>query len=261
MVPVSGIGRVNVKILVCAKRVIDPDARIKLTSDGTSVDTESVEYKVNPFDENAIEEALSLADEHDGEVVIVSIGPDDVVPTIRSGLAMGADRAIRVEVEDTDLDSDLAARILAAVFREEEPDLMILGKQAIDGDNNQVGQLMAEYLGLPQACFASEVSIEDGEATVTREVDGGLETIAVKLPAIITADLRLNQPRYASLPGIMKAKRKTIDEFDLDDLDIEDTALKVEVVSLEEPPSRQAGVLVESVQELIEKLQQEARVL
>lgn len=249
------------KILVSAKRVIDPDARIKLSGDGKSVDTESVEYKVNPFDENAIEEALRIADEHDGEVVIVSIGPDDVVPTIRAGLAMGAHRAIRVEVEDTDLDSDLAARIFAAVFREEEPDLFILGKQAVDGDNNQTGQLVAEYLGLPQACFASEVKIEDGEAIVTREVDGGMETIAISLPAIVTADLRLNEPRYASLPGIMKAKRKTIDEMDLDDLDIDDTALKVEVVGLEEPEGRKAGVIVDSVDALIDKLKNEARVL
>ena len=142
------------KILVTAKRVIDPDARIKLSADSSAVDTDTVEYKVNPFDENAIEAALELADEHDAEVVIASIGPEDVTQTIRSGLAMGAERGIRVDYEDQDLDSDLAARILAAVCKEEEPDLIIMGKQAIDGDNNQVGQLVAEYLGLPQACIA-----------------------------------------------------------------------------------------------------------
>ena len=249
------------KILVSAKRVIDPDARIKLMADGSGVDTELVEYKVNPFDENAIEEALRLKGDHDAEVVVVSIGPDDVTSTIRAGLAMGGDRGIRVEAEDVALDSDLAARILAGVFKEEEPDIFLLGKQAVDGDNNQTGQLMAQYLGLPQACFASDVKVEGGEAIVTREVDGGLETIAVQLPAIITADLRLNEPRYPSLPGIMKAKRKKIDVFDLDDLEIEDTALKVEVVSLEEPPTKAAGVMVESVDELLDKLVNEAKVL
>ena len=249
------------KILVAAKRVIDPDARIKLKPDGSGVDTELIEYKVNPFCENAIEEALRLSDAHDAEVVIVSIGPEEVTSTIRAGLAMGADRGIRVEAEDVALDSDLAARILAGVYKEEEPDLFILGKQAVDGDNNQVGQLMAQYLGLPQACFASEVKVEGGEAIVTREVDGGLETIAVMLPAIITADLRLNDPRYPTLPGIMKAKRKKIDVFDLDDLEIEDTALKVEVLHLEEPPTRSAGVMVESVDELLDKLFNEAKAL
>jgi electron transfer flavoprotein beta subunit len=250
-----------VKILVSAKRVIDPDARIKLKPDGSGVDTELVEYKVNPFCENAIEAALVLKGELDAEVVVVSIGPDAVTSTIRAGLAMGGDRGIRVDAEDVDLDSDLAARILAGVYAEEEPDIFLLGKQAVDGDNNQVGQLMAQYLGLPQACFASEIEVDDGVATVTREVDGGLEKIAVDLPAIITADLRLNEPRYPSLPGIMKAKRKKIDVFDLDDLDIEDTALKVEVVRLEEPPTKEAGVIVESVDALLDKLVNEAKAL
>ncbi len=249
------------KILVTAKRVIDPDARIKLTADSSGVDTDTVEYKVNPFDENAIEAALELADEHDAEVVIASIGPEDVTQTIRSGLAMGAERGIRVDYEDNDLDSDLAARILAGICKDEEPDLIIMGKQAIDGDNNQVGQLLAEYLGLPQACFASEIEIDGEEVVVTREVDGGLETIAIKLPALVTADLRLNEPRYASLPGIMKAKRKPIDVLDLDDLEIEDTALKVEVVRLEEPPTKEAGILVDDVETLFDKLSNEARVL
>lgn len=249
------------KILVSAKRVIDPDARIRLDSDGASIDTESVEYKINPFDENAIEEALVLKEKHDAEVVLVSVGPEGVTSTIRSGLAMGADRAIRVEADDADLDSDLVARIFARLAAREQPDLFLLGKQAVDGDNNQVGQLLAEYLGQSQACFASELAIEGDRVTVTREVDGGLETISASLPAVVTADLRLNEPRYASLPGIMKAKRKTIDVFTLDELGIEDTALKVEVVRLTLPPKRQAGVMVESVDDLLDKLRNEARVL
>ena len=247
------------KILVSAKRVIDPDAHIKLLPGGAGVDTESVEYKVNPFDENAIEEALTLSDAHDGEVVVVSIGPDDVTQTIRSGLAMGADRGIRIEYSDELLDSDLAARILAAVVAKESPDIFLLGKQAIDGDNNHVGQLLAQYVGSAQACFASDVKVEGDELHVTREVDGGLETIAVRRPAIVTADLRLNEPRYASLPGIMKAKRKPIDVLSLDDLGVTDTALKVEVVSLAEPAAKEAGVMVDSVDELLAKLTNEAK--
>jgi len=249
------------KILVGAKRVIDPDARIKLLPGGSGVDTESVEYKVNPFCENAIEEALCLAQAHSGEVTVLSIGPEDVTQTIRSGLAMGADRGIRVEYTDDLLDSDLTARIMAAVVAKETPDLVLLGKQAIDGDNNQVGQLLAQYMGSAQACFASEVKVEGEDLVVTREVDGGLETIALQRPAVITADLRLNEPRYASLPGIMKAKRKPIDVMSLDDLGITDTALKVEVVALAEPTAKEAGVMVDSVDALLDKLTNEAKVL
>jgi len=249
------------KILVSAKRVIDPDARIKLLPGGSGIDTESVEYKVNPFDENAIEEALCLADASDAEVVVVSIGPEAVTQTIRSGLAMGAARGIRVDWTDEQLDSDLAARILAAVVTKESPDICIFGKQAIDGDNNQVGQLVAQYVGCAQACFASEVKLEGDELVVTREVDGGLETIALQRPAVVTADLRLNEPRYASLPGIMKAKRKPIDVLSLDDLGITDTALKVEVVALAEPGTKEAGIMVETVDELLDKLTNEAKVL
>jgi electron transfer flavoprotein beta subunit len=301
------------KILVSAKRVIDPDARIKLLPGGSGIDTESVEYKVNPFDENAIEEALCLADAHEGEVIVVSIGPEAVTQTIRSGLAMGAARGIRVDWTDEQLDSDLAARILAAVVAKESPDLCIFGKQAIDGDNNQVGQLVAQYIGSAQGCFASDVNtaetinklasaheaaqaalraagneptaeqiadkigmradkmarglalvgqaLEADELFVTREVDGGLETIALQRPAVVTADLRLNEPRYASLPGIMKAKRKPIDVLSLDDLGVTDTALKVEVVALEEPGTKEAGIMVETVDELLDKLTNEAKVL
>jgi electron transfer flavoprotein beta subunit len=250
-----------VKILVAIKRVIDPDARIRLNADATGVDQESVEYKVNPFCENAIEAALVLQAAHGAEVVLVTVGPEEVTQTIRSGLAMGADRAIRVEGLDNDLDSDLVARILVAVAGREKPDIILLGKQAVDGDNNQVGQLLAEYLGCGQACFASELAIDGDRATVTREVDGGLETLSIPLPVVVTADLRLNEPRYASLPGIMKAKRKTIDILTTDELGVSDTALKIELVSLELPTARQAGVMVESVDDLLDKLKNEARVL
>jgi len=252
-----------VKFLVAVKRVVDPDARIKLKADGSGIDAESAEYKINPFCENAIEEALRLRDKHSGDVVVVTIGPEDVTPTVRAALALGADRAIRVDYSDDDLDSDLAARILASVWADEEAEVFLFGKQAIDGDNNQVGQLVAEYMERPQACFASEIAIEGEEAVVTREVDGGMETIACQLPMVLTADLRLNEPRFPSLPGIMKAKRKPIDVKSLDDLEIdeEDRALKIEVVSLEEPPKRQAGQMVADVDELLDKLKNEARVL
>ena len=176
-------------------------------------------------------------------------------------VAMGGDRGILVEVEEDELDSDIIARILQKICEDEEPDLVILGKQAVDGDSNQVGQLLAQYMGASQACFASEVVLEGEQAKVTREVDGGLETISVPLPAVITADLRLNEPRYASLPGIMKAKRKPIDVLTLDELGVTDTALKIEVLSLELPPERQAGSMVESVDDLLDKLKNEARVL
>ncbi len=256
------------KILVGAKRVIDPDARIKLLPDGAGVDVDSAEYKINPFCENAIEEALRLKDAHDAEVVLVTIGPDDVTKTIRQGLAMGAGRARRGDGEDTALDSDLAARILAAVYREEEADLFLLGKQAVDGDNNQVGQLMAQYLGLPQACFASELELDDGTLTVTREVDGGLETISMSLPAIVTADLRLNEPRYASLPGIMKAKRKPVTQYTPGDLGVEVGADNA-AVTLSDwalPPARPEGRILEGelsdqVAELVQLLRNEAKVL
>ena len=250
------------KILVTAKRVTDPDAKIKLKPDMSGIQTEGVEYKVNPFCENAIEEALKLSEQHGGEVVVVSIGPEDVKTYIRTGLAMGAARGILVTgIDDEHLDSDLTARILAAVYKRENPDIFLLGKQAIDGDSNQVAQLMAEYLELPQACFASKVQVDGGAATVTREVDGGLETIEVKLPAIISADLRLNEPRYASLPGIMKAKRKPIDEVTVSDLGVQ-TGLKVRTLRYENPPTRGGGVtMVETVDDLVDKLKNEAKAL
>ena len=250
------------KIFVTAKRVTDYNAQIRLNSDGTGIDLQGVEYAVNPFDENAIEEAIRLRDEHGGEVVVISVGPDSVESYIRMGMAMGGDRGIRVNATDEELDSDAVARILVALVEKESPDLVLLGKQAIDGDNNQVGQLLAGYLGWAQACYASEISFSEGLATasVIREVDGGLETLEVKMPAVITADLRLNEPRYASLPGIMKAKRKPIDIYEPGDLSLDITP-KVRTIRLETPPAKEAGVMVESVQELVNKLRHDAKAL
>lgn len=250
------------KILVTAKRVTDPDATIRLKADKTGIELDGVEYKPNPFCENAIEEALRLKEAHNGEVVVVSIGPTDVTSTIRTALAMGGDRGILVTgITDEELDSDLCARILVKLAEREQPDVFLLGKQAIDGDSNQVGQLLAEYLDQPQACFASEVKMEGERLVVTREVDGGLETISISKPAVVTADLRLNEPRYASLPGIMKAKKKPIEEIAVGDLGV-DTALKVVTLRFDNPPARSGGcTMVASVDELVEKLQNEAKAL
>ena len=250
------------KILVTAKRVVDPESKIRIAYSNTAIELDDVDFRVNYFCENAIEAALEMQDEHDAEVVVCSIGDEDAIQTIRTGLAMGGDRGILVEADDENLDGDLVARTLAKLYEQEQPDIFLLGKQAIDGDSNQVGQLLAEYLGLPQACFASKIDvIEDGKvARVEREVDGGIETIDVDLPCIITADLRLNEPRYASLPGIMKAKRKKVDEYELDDLDLDNT-LKVVTRSMELPAERQAGVMVADIDELVNKLKSEAKVL
>jgi len=250
------------KILVSAKRVTDPYSKITVNKSG-SLNTEDVDYKMNPFCEIAVEEALVIADDADDpEVIVVSIGDDEATKEIRTALAMGANRGILVEHDESELDSDLTARIFCKLIEEEEPDLVLLGKQAVDGDSNQVGQLIAEYMGWPQACFAYKVELNDDEsgATVQREVDGGVETVELSFPAVITTDLRLNEPRYASLPGIMKAKRKKLDTYDLDDLDLE-PGLKVEVLGFEMPPERLAGVKVGSVDELIEKLANEAKVI
>ena len=250
------------KILVTAKRVVDPDSKIRIADSNTNIELDDVDFRVNYFCENAIEAALELQDEHDAEVVVCSIGDEDAIQTIRTGLAMGGDRGILVEANDDDLDGDLVARTLAKLYEKEQPDIFLLGKQAIDGDSNQVGQLLAEYLGLPQACFASKIDIieDGGVARVEREVDGGIETIDIDLPCIITADLRLNEPRYASLPGIMKAKRKKVDEFELEDLGV-DNSLKVVTRSMELPAGRQAGVMVADVDELVNKLKSEAKAL
>ena len=251
------------KILVTAKRVTDPYSKITLKKDGSGLDLDNVDFKMNPFCEIAIEEALRIAeDADDPEIIVVAIGDDEATKEVRTGLAMGADRGILVEHEEDELDSDLVARILVKLCQDEEPDLVILGKQATDGDSNQVGQLLAEYLGWPQATFAYKVKVNDDYdgADVMREVDGGVETVRLSFPAVITTDLRLNEPRYASLPGIMKAKRKPLDVFDLDDLEIDDE-LKVETVGFEMPPERQAGIIIGDVDELMDKLANEAKVI
>jgi len=250
-----------VKILVTAKRVTDPDVKVRVKSDGSGIVTEGIDYKVNPFDEIAVEEALRIKEKLGGEVVVVSIGPKESTKEIRSGLAMGAERGIHVLTDDF-LDSFGVASIIKKIVDEEQPDLILMGKQAVDGDNNQAGQILAELLGVGQACFASKVEIADDQkkATVAREVDGGFDHVEVDLPAVITADLRLNEPRYASLPGIMKAKKKPIKEMPLAELGV-DTTLKVKWHGMSEPPERQAGIKVPDVPTLVEKLRDEAKVI
>ena len=248
------------KILVTSKRVTDPDAKIRVKADGTGIETAGLEYKLNPFCENAIEAAVQLQEKQGGEVVAVTIGDDDAVQNLRTALAMGADRGIHVKLADSRMDSDLAARILAKVFQQEKPDLFLLGKQAVDGDSNQVGQLVAEYLDLPQACFASKLDVAGDKLTVARELDGGMETIQVTLPAVVTADLRLNTPRLPTLPNVLKAKRKPVQDLTLDALGV-DPALKVATVAYEAPPARKGGIKVKTVEELMDKLVNEAKAL
>jgi len=252
-----------VKFLVTCKRVTDPEMKIKVNESGDGIILDDATYAINPFDEIAIEEAIQKKEAMgEGEVVLVAIGGEETIPQIRQGLAMGADRAILVKSDDAEeLDSDAIAHILAAVYEEEEPDVFLTGKQSIDGDSSQVPGLLAEYLELPQALFASEITYEDDEATITREVDGGLETLKLELPAIISVDLRLNEPRYPSLPNIMKAKRKEIKEVSLDDLEVELEEQKVVFRRLVAPAQRKAGIIVNSVEELFDKLKNEAKVL
>ena len=264
------------KILVTAKRVEDPESKIKVKADGSGIVQEGLKYKINPFDEIAVEEGLRLAAKHGGEVVVVSIGAKEVQEQLRHALAMGATKAVWVNHAGP-LDPMSAAALLKGVIEREKPDLAILGKQSIDDDQNQTGQYLAEWLGWSQATFASKVeSLEsdaekaktpavqvaaDGKsAQVVREVDNGLTTLTVKLPAIVTTDLRLNLPRYASLPGIMKGKSKPIDELTAAALGVDATP-QVEVVKLSAPPPRKAGVKVGDVQELFTKLKNEAKVI
>lgn len=246
------------KILTTVKRVTDPDMKVRIRPDGSGIVTEGVEYKMNSFDEYGVEEAIRIKEAHGGEIVVVSIGPSAATKEIRTALAMGGDRGILVET-DEELDSDAVARVLAEIVRRESPDLVVMGKQSVDSDRNQTAQLLAAYLDWPQATFAYECKVDDGWATVGREVDGGTSTKRIKLPGIVTADLRLNEPRYASLPGIMKAKRKQLDTLSPADLGV-DIAPKVSVVAYEAPPERAAGQIVESVDDLINRLQSEARV-
>ena len=248
------------KILVTVKRVPDPETVIKIAPDGAGIVTDNVKWVVNPFDEIAIEEALRIKEKAGGaDVVLVSIGQKTAQEQLRTGLAMGADRAILV-VSEQALEPLAVARVLAKLIDGEKPDLVLMGKQAIDDDANCAGQMLAELLGWTQATFASKVELDGKSAKVTREVDGGLEVLGVPLPAIVTADLRLNEPRYASLPGIMKARKKELKEIPLADLGV-DAAPKTKVVKLETPPKRSAGRKVGSVQELVQVLHNEAKVI
>jgi electron transfer flavoprotein beta subunit len=250
----------EMKALVAVKRVIDYNVKIRVKADKTGVETQNVKMSMNPFDEIAVEEALRLREAGTvEEVVAVSLGVAQCQETIRTALAMGADRGILVET-DAELQPLAVAKLLKAVIAEEKPEIVIVGKQAIDDDSNQTGQMLAALLGWPQATFASKLTIGDGRAEVTREVDGGLETISIKLPAIVTTDLRLNEPRYASLPNIMKAKKKPIVATTPQALGV-DVTPRLKVLKVEEPAKRQGGVKVASVEELVDKLKNEARVI
>jgi electron transfer flavoprotein beta subunit len=243
------------KVLVPVKRVVDYNVKVRVKSDGSGVELANVKMSMNPFDEIAVEEALRLKEAGKAsEVVVVSIGPAQASETIRTGLAMGADRGILVKAEGN-VEPLAVAKILKSVADEEKPGLIILGKQAIDDDSNQTGQMLAALLGWPQGTFASKVAFEGDALLVTREVDGGLQTVKLNMPAIVTTDLRLNEPRYASLPNIMKAKKKPIDEKTAADYGV-DTKPRLEVVKTAEPPVRKAGVTVKSVAELVEKLKE-----
>ncbi|MBD9390526.1 electron transfer flavoprotein subunit beta/FixA family protein [Agrobacterium sp. AGB01] len=241
------------KILVPVKRVVDYNVKIRVKADGTGVELANVKMSMNPFDEISVEEALRLKEAGKAEeVVVVSIGPAKAEETLRTALAMGADRAILIETDET-VEPLAVAKLLKGVVDAETPDLVILGKQAIDDDSNQTGQMLAALLGWGQGTFASKVEIADGSVAVTREVDGGLQTVSLKLPAIVTTDLRLNEPRYASLPNIMKAKKKPLDKKTPTDLGV-DIAPRLKVLKTEEPAGRKAGVKVGSVAELVSKL-------
>ncbi|MDG2312479.1 MAG: electron transfer flavoprotein subunit beta/FixA family protein [Alphaproteobacteria bacterium] len=248
------------KVLVPVKRVIDYNVKIRVKADKTGVETSNVKMSMNPFDEISVEEAIRMKESGAvEEIIIVSIGVQQCQETIRTALAMGADRGIHVK-SDEDLEPLAIAKILKHLVEKESPEVVILGKQAIDDDSNQTGQMLAALLGWSQGTFASKIEFTADKAKITREIDSGLENIEVVLPTILTVDLRLNEPRYASLPNIMKAKKKPIDELTPDQLNV-DTTPRLETLSVEEPPVRQAGVMVDSVAALVEKLKNEARVI
>jgi len=249
------------KILVPVKRVVDYNVKVRVKADGSGVELANVKMSMNPFDEIAVEEAIRLKEKGvaTGDIVAVSIGPDKAAETIRTALAMGADRGILVKTDDH-VEPLAVAKMLKALIEVEKPDLVIMGKQAIDDDSNQTGQMLAALLGWPQGTFASNVAVAGGKVAVTREVDGGLQTVELSLPAVVTTDLRLNEPRYASLPNIMKAKKKPIDEKTPADLGVS-TAPRLKVVKTTEPSSRKAGIKVGSVGELVQKLTNEAGVI
>ncbi len=248
------------KVLVPVKRVVDFNVKVRVKSDGSGVELANVKMSMNPFDEIAVEEALRLKEAGKAtEVVCVSIGPAQAAETIRTGLAMGADRGIHVKIDAT-VEPLAVAKILKKIVDEEKPGLVILGKQAIDDDSNQTGQMLAALLGWPQGTFASKVVIEGESVSVTREIDGGLQTVKLSMPAVVTTDLRLNEPRYASLPNIMKAKKKPIDEKTAEGLGV-DVAPRLKILKTGEPAGRKAGVKVKTVAELLDKLKNEAGVL
>ncbi len=248
------------KVLVAVKRVIDYAVKIRVKADNSGVETANVKMSMNPFDEIAIEEAVRLKEVGIvTEIVAISMGVQACQETIRTALAMGADRGILVLTE-SELQPLAVAKVLKAIVDREAPSIVILGKQAIDDDSNQTGQMLSALLGWPQAAFASKLTVSDGSAEVVREIDGGLETISVDLPTVVTADLRLNTPRYASLPNIMKAKKKPIETMALGDLGV-DVAPRLTTVKVEEPAKREAGIKVESVSALVEKLRNEAKVI
>jgi electron transfer flavoprotein beta subunit len=247
------------KVLVPVKRVVDPNVKIRVKADKSGVELANVKMAMNPFDEIAIEEAIRLVEAGTAqEIIAVSMGPQQCQETIRTALAMGADRGIHVKT-DAELQPLAVAKLLKAIIEKEAPELVIMGKQAIDDDSSQTGQMLAGLMGWPQGTFASNLEIGDGKIQVTREIDGGLETVALKLPAVVTTDLRLNEPRYASLPNIMKAKKKPIDATTPEELGV-DAAPRLTIVKVEEPPKREAGVVVADVAELVDKLHNEARI-
>ncbi|MBT8608574.1 electron transfer flavoprotein subunit beta/FixA family protein [Polynucleobacter paneuropaeus] len=248
------------KILVAVKRVVDYNVKVRVKSDNSGIDIANVKMSMNPFDEIAIEEAVRLKEAGIvSEIVVVSAGSIQCQETLRTALAIGADKAILVET-DVELQPLAVAKLLKAICEKEQVQLILLGKQAIDDDSNQTGQMLASLMDIPQGTFASRVAIENGKAIVTREVDGGLETISLSLPAVITADLRLNEPRYVTLPNIMRAKKKPLDIVRPEELDV-DISPRLKTLRVDEPPKRVAGIMVANVEELVEKLKNEAKVI
>jgi electron transfer flavoprotein beta subunit len=248
------------KLLVPIKRVVDFTVKVRVKPDGSGVDLDNVKMAMNPFDEIAVEEAIRLKERGVAtEIIVVSLGPAACQETLRTALAMGADRAILVET-DADLEPLTVAKLLKQIVAKEQPQLVILGKQAIDDDSNQTGQMLAALLDWPQGTFASKLEIAQGKATVTREIDGGLETLELPLPAVITTDLRLNEPRYTALPNIIKAKKRPLDSLNVSDLQT-DISPRVKIQKVEAPQPRKAGIRVNSVEELVTKLREEAKVI
>ena len=248
------------KILVAVKRVIDYNVQIRVKEDGTGVVTDNVKMSTNPPDDNAVEEAVKIKEAGKAtEVVAVTIGEEKAQETVRKALAVGADRGIHVKADGT-LEPLAVSKLLQKVVEKEKPDLVFMGKQAIDDDCNQTGQMLSALLNWPQATFASKIDVKDGKLEIVREIDEGLETIEVNIPAIVTCDLRLNEPRYASLPNIMKAKKKPVDQLNASDLGV-DISSRVEHIKVEEPPKRKAGIKVANVAELVQKLKNEAKVI